>query len=106
MERGNELKLPGGGINVELAKVAPGAAGVTVEANDVAATLEELAHKRESLPVPETKSLPEDSQAEAERLRALTSEIASGDPYLAARVIRTWLRESNENPSTGSEAAA
>ena len=102
--QGSELKLPGG-INVELAKVGPSGAGVTVEANDVAAaTLEELAMKRESLPGP--KGLPEDSQAEAERLRALTSEIASGDPYLAARVIRTWLRESSEKPATGSEAAA
>ena len=105
-----DLQLPGGGINVELAKVTPGVAGVTVEANDVAAaTLGELAAARETLPVPETKSLSEDSQAEAERLRALTSEIASGDPYLAARVIRTWLRESSESgtsQNSGSEAAA
>jgi flagellar M-ring protein FliF len=51
-----------------------------------------------SLPAPDavgTAALSADAQAEAERIRALTAEIASGDPYLAARVVRGWLSETN-----------
>ncbi|MDB4989878.1 MAG: fliF, partial [Myxococcaceae bacterium] len=52
----------------------------------------------ESIPptVAEAPALSPDAQAEAERIRAMTAEIASGDPYLAARVVRGWLSESNE----------
>jgi flagellar biosynthesis/type III secretory pathway M-ring protein FliF/YscJ len=51
-----------------------------------------------SLPAPaiqEGPALSADAQAEAERIRAVTAEIAAGDPYLAARVVRGWLSESN-----------
>jgi flagellar biosynthesis/type III secretory pathway M-ring protein FliF/YscJ len=51
-----------------------------------------------SLPAPavqEGPALSADAQAEAERIRAVTAEIASGDPYLAARVVRGWLSENN-----------
>jgi len=51
-----------------------------------------------SLPAPEIQegpALSADAQAEAERIRAVTAEIAAGDPYLAARVVRGWLSESN-----------
>jgi flagellar M-ring protein FliF len=102
-------KLPDG-ISVELSK---GVAGITVEASDVAqATLETIAERRDSLPPADDHALPEDTQREAEKLRALTAEIAAGDPYLAARVIRSWLREASEQapkeapPSTDSEVAA
>ena len=49
---------------------------------------------------PEPAALTADAQAEAERVRALTAEIASNDPYLAARVVRAWLSEggSSETP--------
>jgi flagellar biosynthesis/type III secretory pathway M-ring protein FliF/YscJ len=101
------------GISVELSKLN---GQISVEASDVAAqTLETFAQKRESLPPPDNAQLSEDTQREAERLRALTTEIASADPYLAARVIRAWLRESNEqapsasastDPKASEEAAA
>jgi flagellar M-ring protein FliF len=48
----------------------------------------------------ESPALSADAQAEAEKIRALTAEIASGDPYLAARVVRGWLSE-----GTSEEAA-
>lgn len=50
--------------------------------------------------VAESPALTADAQAEAERIRAMTAEIASGDPYLAARVVRAWLSE-----TTSEEAA-
>ena len=40
-------------------------------------------------------TLTADAQVEAERIRALTAELASNDPYLAARVVRAWLTEGN-----------
>lgn len=43
-----------------------------------------------------------DAKADAERVRALTAEIAANDPYLAARIVRGWLSESSE--STGEAA--
>jgi flagellar M-ring protein FliF len=98
------------GVSVELSKLN---GQISVEASDVAAqTLETFAAKRESLPPPDNAQLSEDTQREAERLRALTTEIATADPYLAARVIRAWLRESNEQvptppgPQPNSEEAA
>jgi flagellar M-ring protein FliF len=45
--------------------------------------------------VAEDPALTADAQAEAERIRAVTAEIASGDPYLAARVVRGWLSENS-----------
>ncbi len=107
-------KLPDG-VTVDLSKQLGSFNGqISVEASDVAAqTLETIAAKRESLPPVDDAQLSEDTQREAEKLRALTAEIASGDPYLAARVIRAWLRESNEqtpppspNPNSSSEEAA
>ncbi|HEX6243515.1 MAG TPA: flagellar basal-body MS-ring/collar protein FliF [Polyangiales bacterium] len=87
------MKLPDG-VTVELSKQLP---GVSTETSDVAqATLETIAGRRESLPPADDHALPEDTQREAEKLRALTAEIAAADPYLAARVIRAWLREANE----------
>jgi flagellar biosynthesis/type III secretory pathway M-ring protein FliF/YscJ len=99
------------GVSVELSNLN---GQISVQASDVAAqTLETFAAKRESLPPVDTAQLSEDTQREAERLRALTTEIASGDPYLAARVIRAWLREANEqtpaqpaNPEKSSEEVA
>src|SRR6185436_14050225 len=84
------------GVTVDLSRQLNGQ--IRVEASDVAAqqTLETFAAKRDSLPPPDNAALPEDTQREAERLRALTTEIATTDPYLAARVIRAWLREQNE----------
>lgn len=46
---------------------------------------------------PDAPALTADAQADAERVRALTAEIASNDPYLAARVVRGWLSESSES---------
>ena len=104
------------GVTVDLSKQLGSFNGqISVEASDVAAqTLETIAAKRESLPPVDNAQLSEDTQREAEKLRALTAEIASSDPYLAARVIRAWLRESNEqtpppaapNPEGSSEEAA
>ncbi len=54
---------------------------------------------RAALPAPAETAAPAptspDVQAEAERIRALTAEIAAADPYLAARVVRGWLSEAN-----------
>ncbi|MET0287963.1 MAG: flagellar basal-body MS-ring/collar protein FliF, partial [Polyangiales bacterium] len=44
---------------------------------------------------PEAAAAQADAKAEAERIRAATAEIASADPYLAARIVRTWLSEAN-----------
>jgi flagellar M-ring protein FliF len=49
-------------------------------------------------------ALPADTQAEAEQVRALAAEIASNDPYLAARVVRAWLSEGS-SAETPEEAA-
>jgi len=40
---------------------------------------------------------PAEAQAEAERIRQLTAEIASADPYLAARIVRGWLSENSNS---------
>jgi flagellar M-ring protein FliF len=50
----------------------------------------------------------DDPKADAERIRAMTLEIATSDPYLAASVIRGWLKESSKDDakSAGGEAAA
>jgi flagellar M-ring protein FliF len=109
---GDATKQLPDGVSVELSKLN---GQISVEASDVAAqqTLETFAAKRESLPPPDNAQLSEDTQREAERLRALTTEIATADPYLAARVIRAWLRESNQqapapsaNTGASSEEAA
>ncbi|MET0339904.1 MAG: flagellar basal-body MS-ring/collar protein FliF [Polyangiales bacterium] len=68
----------------EIGAGAPGAAGP--ELTPAAAQLK-------SPHITEDGALPADAQAEAERIRALTAEIASNDPYLAARVVRGWLAE-------------
>jgi flagellar M-ring protein FliF len=53
---------------------------------------------------PDMPALSADAQADAERVRAMTAEIASGDPYLAARVVRAWLGE-GESSAKPEEAA-
>jgi hypothetical protein len=54
----------------------------------------------------ESETEPEDdTQQEAERLRALTANIAANDPYLASRVLRAWLRETNEQSPTAASSA-
>lgn len=57
---------------------------------------------------PESAPQTADAQAEAEKIRALTAEIASNDPYLAARVVRGWLSEGGSKGESGptSEEAA
>jgi hypothetical protein len=93
------------GINVELSKVEP---SLTVEAKDVlsAALDSRVSGARERAAEPEAEALAEDNtQQEAERLRALTATIAANDPYLASRVIRAWLRETTEQAPSGVEAA-
>lgn len=76
-------------IDLKLAAEAPPELKVDV-ANPAAAGV------AASLPAPaiaESPALSADAQAEAERIRAMTAEIAAGDPYLAARVVRGWLAE-------------
>jgi hypothetical protein len=69
------------------------------------------ARDRERAAAAEAEAEAEDNntQQEAERLRALTATIAANDPYLASRVIRAWLRETNveqPQPAAGSSEAA
>jgi flagellar M-ring protein FliF len=104
-------ELASKGIRVELSKVEP---PLSVEAKDVvAAALESRAlpggsdKPREKTAESEVED--DNTQQEAERLRALTANIAANDPYLASRVIRAWLRESSEQASAAapkSEEAA
>lgn len=55
---------------------------------------------------PEQAPISPDAQAEAEKVRALTAEIATNDPYLAARVVRGWLSEDSSGTGGGAEEAA
>jgi flagellar M-ring protein FliF len=83
-------KKKAGTIDLKLAAESP--PQLKVEANPAHPTAVA------SLPAPaiqEGPALSADAQAEAERIRAVTAEIASGDPYLAARVVRGWLSENN-----------
>lgn len=121
--RKKKSKLPAG-VRVELSKMEP---PLTVEAKDVlnaalesraalasgdnSVTSAAKARDRERAAAAEAEAEAEDNntQQEAERLRALTATIAANDPYLASRVIRAWLRETNveqSQPATGSSEAA
>lgn len=50
-----------------------------------------------ALPAPNEAELAAAAEEEAERIRALTAEIAASDPYLAARVVRGWLSENSNS---------
>jgi len=78
-------------IDLKLAAESP--PQLRVEANDAAPV-----PVAGALPAPlgaDAPALTADAQAEAERIRAMTAEIAAADPYLAARVVRGWLSEGN-----------
>jgi len=75
---GAPAQLGEGGVPIAGALPAP--AGVTVGAAE-----------------PEPGRTAAETQAEAERIRALTAEIATADPYLAARIVRTWLSENSNS---------
>lgn len=116
-------------VQVELSKVEP---PLSVEAKDVvsaalesrgalpsessassaaASAAREIERAREKAAEAEAEADDNKTQQEAERLRALTANIAANDPYLASRVIRAWLRENNsaeqQTPSApGSSEAA
>jgi flagellar M-ring protein FliF len=82
-----------------LAKRRRRGAGVSIGLAPVAPTL----HVEEAHEAPNASSVAlTPAMAEAERLRELTAGIASSDPYLAARLVRAWLKE---GPS-GEEASS
>jgi flagellar M-ring protein FliF len=85
-----ELKL---GAEPPPQLLTPGAAGAPTMAAIGAggASVAALPAPHEDMP-----GLSADAQAEAERIRTATAEIAAGDPYLAARIVRTWLSEGNK----------
>jgi len=70
----------------------------------------EIERAREKAAEAEAEAEDNNTQQEAERLRALTANIAANDPYLASRVIRAWLREVAQAeptaPTSGSSEAA
>jgi flagellar M-ring protein FliF len=82
--------LLGGGVAVTDASAPTLAA---IGAGQAAAALP--APKEATPATPEAAAAQADAKAEAERIRAATAEIASADPYLAARIVRTWLSEAN-----------
>jgi flagellar M-ring protein FliF len=104
------------GVSVELPRVGPG--GVTVESRNLDSSTPAGEHllanagRHAALPgggdAPENANGEEggdEAKADAERIRAMTLEIATGDPYLAASVIRGWLKD-GEKSKTNGEAAA
>ncbi len=104
-----KAKKEKGGIDLKLGAEPPpsllggGAVEITADPpNPTLAAIGAGAGSAAALPAPaEVPATPEaaqaqaDAQAEAERIRAATAEIAAGDPYLAARIVRTWLSEGN-----------
>jgi flagellar M-ring protein FliF len=104
---------PKKGVSVSLPKLGPD--GVAVEARDVqsGAAAERLLGNASRGALTsgadddeDGESHAEDAKADAERIRSVTLEIATGDPYLAASVIRGWLKDSEKKGSSDGEAAA
>lgn len=90
-------------LSVELAAVTPPAleGGATAEAPAAALPAPETA-----VPEPEPLALTESAAAEAEKIRAIAAEIAANDPYLAARIVRSWLNEASQTVQATQEQAS